>query len=270
MRIKKLTLFTCIILLLVSCNKNPFTGNSTMAFVSNEELFAASFAQYDQFLKENKVVEGTNDAKMIKRVGQRIAMAAERWLNANGYENYLKDYQWEYHLVNDETVNAWCMPGGKIVFYTGILPIAKTETGVAAIMGHEVVHALANHGQQRMSAGMLQQMGAVAGNLAINDPESRDMFNQAYGIGSQLGGILPFSRKHESQADEAGQILMAVAGYDPEEAAKLWERMKAAGGEAPPEFMSTHPSNETRINNLMANAQKAKDEAAKFGVTSFN
>ncbi|WP_335975250.1 M48 family metallopeptidase [Gaetbulibacter jejuensis] len=258
------------VLLFLSCATNPFTGKKTMAFVSNDQLFPSSFSQYDQFLTENKVVTGTADAEMIKRVGQRIAVAAERWLNANGYEGYLKDYQWEYNLVNDETVNAWCMPGGKIVFYTGILPIANGETGVAAIMGHEVSHALANHGQQRMSAAYIQQGLAVAGNFAIKDEQTRNIFNQSYGIGSNVLGMLPFSRSHETQADEIGQMIMAIAGYNPDECAELWKRMQAqSGGQAPPEFLSTHPSNETRIANLTKNAAKAKAEAKKFGVTSF-
>lgn len=149
------TIITVIVFL--SCATNPFTGKKTMALIPNSQLFPTAFQQYDQFLTENKVVKGTNDAQMITRVGQRIAVAAERWLDANGHQGYLKDYKWEYTLVDDKTVNAWCMPGGKIVFYTGILPIANGETGVAAIMGHEVAHALANHGQQRMSAGLIQQ-----------------------------------------------------------------------------------------------------------------
>lgn len=259
-----------IIALFLSCTTNPFTGNKTLALVPNSQLFPTAFAQYDQFLTENNVITGTADAEMIKRVGQRIAVAAERWLNANGHQGYLEDYKWEYNLVNDKTVNAWCMPGGKIVFYTGILPIAQNETGVAAIMGHEVAHALANHGQQRMSAGMLQQLGAVAGNVAIKDAQTRDIFNQAYGIGSTVGVMLPFSRSHESQSDEIGLYLMAIAGYNPDEGAELWKRMKAnSGGQAPPEFLSTHPSNDTRIANLQAWAPKAKAEAKKFGITSF-
>jgi predicted Zn-dependent protease len=206
---------------------------------------------------------------MITKVGQRISSAAERWLTANGYPGYLKDYKWEYHLVNDETVNAWCMPGGKIVFYTGILPITQTETGVAVVMGHEVAHALADHGAQRMSAGTLQQLGAVAGNIAIKDDQTRNTFNQAYGVGSTVGLMLPFSRSHETEADRIGLQIMAIAGYDPAEAAELWKRMQARGGEAPPEFLSTHPSNETRIANLTAWAPEAKAEAKKFGVTKF-
>lgn len=270
MRIKKILLVFCIIALIVACKTNPFTGKKTIALVSNSQLFPTSFAQYNQFLSENKVVTGTEEARMITRVGQRISVAAERWLNANGYEGYLNDYKWEYNLVNDETKNAWCMPGGKIVFYTGIMPIAANETGVAAIMGHEVAHALGNHGQQRMSAGLLQQLGAVAGNVAISDPQKRDMFNQAYGIGTTVGVMLPFSRNHETEADQIGLYLMAVAGYNPDEAADLWRRMKAdSNGQAPPEFLSTHPSTDTRIKNLEKWAPLAKQEAAKFGVTSF-
>ncbi|MDT0540884.1 M48 family metallopeptidase [Croceitalea sp. P059] len=267
---RKLFLTIAIFFAVVACKTNPFTGKKMLNFYGNQQIFPMAFAQYDQFLTENKVITGTKDAQMITNVGQRIAKAAETWLNANGHPGYLKDYKWEYNLVNDETVNAWCMPGGKIVFYTGILPITQTETGVAVVMGHEVAHALADHGAQRMSAGTLQQIGAVAGNVAIQDPEKRNMFNQAYGVGSQLGVMLPFSRSHETEADNIGLHIMAIAGYDPYEAAELWKRMKAnSGGEAPPEFMSTHPSNDTRINNLTAWAPLAKEEAAKFGVTSF-
>ena len=253
-----------------ACKTNPFTGQKTLNFYPNSQIFPMAFAQYDEFLKENNVVEGTADVKMITSVGQRIASAAERWLTANGYPGYLKDYKWEYHLVKDSTVNAWCMPGGKIVFYTGILPICQGETGIAVVMGHEVAHALADHGAQRMSAGTLQQLGAVAGNIAIQDPTKRNVFNQAYGISSTVGVMLPFSRSHETEADRIGLQIMAIAGYNPDEAAELWKRMQAkAGGQAPPEFLSTHPSNETRIQNLTEWAPLAKAEAKKFGVTSF-
>lgn len=238
--------------------------------VPNSQILPMAFQEYDQFLTENKVVTGTADAAMIKNVGQKISAAAERYLTANGYAGYLTDYEWEYNLVDDPAVNAWCMPGGKIVFYTGILPITQGEAGVAAVMGHEVAHALANHGQQRMSAGQLQQLGAVAGNVALsNDPKNQSIFNQAYGIGSQLGVMLPFSRSHETEADRIGLTLMAIAGYDPIVGAQLWERMSAQGGEAPAEILSTHPSNETRIANIKEWAPEAKAEARKFGVTTF-
>ncbi|WP_353777612.1 M48 family metalloprotease [Winogradskyella sp. 3972H.M.0a.05] len=258
------------VVLFFSCATNPFTGKKTLAFVPNSTLFPTAFSQYSQFLSENKVVTGTKDADMIKRVGQRIAVAAERWLNANGQQGYLKDYKWEYNLVDDKTVNAWCMPGGKIVFYTGILPIAQNETGVAAIMGHEVAHALANHGQQRMSAAYIQAGIGIAGNVLIKDDQTRNIFNQSYGIGSNVGFMLPFSRSHETESDRIGLRLMALAGYNPDEAAELWKRMKAnSGGQAPPQFLSTHPSNDTRIANLTKWAPEAKAEARKFGVTDF-
>jgi predicted Zn-dependent protease len=270
MKLKKsLSIFT-FVLVLGSCATNPFTGKQTLALVPNSQILPMAFQQYDEFLSANKVINGTADAKMIKSVGQKISVASERYLTANGYAGYLKDYKWEYNLVEDSAVNAWCMPGGKIVFYTGILPIAAGEAGVAAIMGHEVAHALANHGQQRMSAGQLQQIGAVAGNIALsNDPKYQNIFNQAYGIGSTVGVMLPFSRSHESEADRIGLTLMAIAGYDPIVGARLWERMSQAGGATPPEFLSTHPSNETRINNIMQWAPEARAEAKKYGVTTF-
>lgn len=268
---KKNLIYLALLGLLVACTTNPFTGQKTLALVPNSQIFPMSFQQYGQFLSENKVVTGTADAHRITQVGQKIAVAAERWLNANGYAGYLKDYQWEFKLVEDPTINAWCMPGGKIVFYTGILPVANTEARIAAIMGHEVAHALANHGQQRMSADQLQALGAVAGNIALaNDPEYQNIFNTAYGVGTTVGVMLPFSRNHETEADRIGLTLMAIAGYDPLEAAELWKRMKQAGsGQEPPQFLSTHPSSDTRIKNITTWAEQAKIEARKFGVTSF-
>ncbi len=258
--------------IVVSCKTNPFTGQRNLNFVSNDQLFPSSFEQYDQFLAENKVVTGTAEASMVKRVGAKIETAAERYLDANGYEGFLEGFKWEYNLVQDEAVNAFAMPGGKIVFYTGIMPIAEGETGIAVVMAHEIAHALADHGAQRMSAAQLQQLGAVAGTVAVSgkSQETQQIFAQAYGLGTQLGVMLPFSRKHESEADRIGINLMAIAGYDPDEASKLWERMAAqSGGQSQPEFLSTHPSNETRINNLRQWAPEAKAEAKKYGVTSF-
>jgi predicted Zn-dependent protease len=266
----KLLLITAL-LAASACATNPFTGKKTMALVPNSQILPMAFAQYDKFLSENKVITGTAEADMIKRVGLRISKAAERWLDANNYQGYLKDYKWDYNLVEDKAINAWCMPGGKIVFYTGILPIADNETGIAAIMGHEVAHALANHGQQRMSAGVVQQLGAVAGNVAIKDEQKRNLFNKYYGVGSTVLGVLPFSRSHEAEADRIGIYIMAIAGYNPDEASKLWERMKANGNgkKGPPEFLSTHPSHDSRIANLRTLASAARTEAKKFGVTSF-
>ncbi|MCC1483736.1 M48 family metallopeptidase [Winogradskyella immobilis] len=257
--------------LFFSCATNPFTGKKTIALVSNNQLFPSSIAQYNQVKSESKIITGTKDAEMIRRVGQRIATAAERWLDANGYQGYLNNYKWEYSLIDSDQVNAWAMPGGKIAFYTGILPIAENETGVAAIMGHEVAHALANHGQQRISKGELQKyigLGVAVGTSG-QSAEAQQAWMQAYGVGSTLG-ILAYSRKHETESDAIGIKLMAIAGYNPDEASELWKRMKAkSGGQAPPIFLSTHPSNDSRIQNLKNLSQEAKNEAKKYGVTSF-
>ncbi len=257
-----------------SCKTNPFTGKKTLNSQKNESLFPMAFQQYNQFLNENKVIKGTKDALMITQVGQRIAKASEIWLNSLGYEGYLKDYKWEYNLVDDKAVNAWCMPGGKIVFYTGILPIAENETAIATIMGHEVAHALADHGAQRMTAAKIQQFTAQA--IAIGtqvggtSSQNQELIMQAYGMGSQLGAMLPFSRSHETEADEIGLILMAIAGYNPEEAPRLWERMKKnSRGVEPAEILSTHPSNDSRIDNLKALVPGAIAKAGTFGVNSF-
>lgn len=256
--------------LIIACATNPFTGKKTMALVGNNEIFPSAFQQYSQFLSENKVITGTADAKKIETIGTKIKVAAERWLTANGHADYLDGYQWEYKLVESKDVNAWCMPGGKIVFYTGILPICKTDAGIACVMGHEVSHALANHGQQRMSAGLLQQLGGVGVAVATGgkSEETQQIAMTAYGAATQLGGMLPFSRAHETEADQIGLLLMAIAGYNPDESVVFWERMSAnAGGNKPPEFMSTHPADETRIANLRALIPQVKAEAAKFGVT---
>jgi predicted Zn-dependent protease len=270
MKKNKIIVGVGIIALVVACAKNPFTGKNTLALVSNSEILPSAFQQYNQFLTENKVITGTAEARRVETIGTKIKVAAERWLTANGQAGYLNDYRWEYKLVDSKDVNAWCMPGGKIVFYTGILPICKDDAGMATVMGHEVSHALANHGQQRMSAGLIQQLGGAGVAVATGnkDPKTQQLAMTAYGAATQFGGMLPFSRSHESEADMIGLTLMAIAGYNPEESISFWERMSAnSGGNAPPEFMSTHPSDATRIANLKALIPQAKAEAAKFGVT---
>ena len=269
MKSLKIIVVAALGVLIYSCATNPFTGQSTMALVSNSEILPSAFQQYSQFLSENKVVSGTADAKKVENIGTKIKVAAERWLNANGQAGYLNDYRWEYKLVESKDVNAWCMPGGKIVVYSGILPITKDDAGLATVLGHEVSHALANHGQQRMSAGLLQQLGGAGVAIATGgkSAETQQMAMQAYGAASQVGGMLPFSRNHETEADKIGLILMAIAGYNPDRAIDFWSRMSAnAGGNAPPEFLSTHPADATRIANIRALIPQAKAEAAKFGV----
>ena len=272
MKYKSLVISALLFGIVFSCAKNPFTGKNTLALVPNSEILPSAFQQYGQFLTENKVISGTSDAKRVELVGTKIKDAAEKWLNANGYQGYLKEYQWEYKLVNSKEVNAWCMPGGKIVVYSGTLPITKDEAGLATVLGHEVSHALANHGQQRMSAGLLQQLGSAGVQAAVGTKtaQTQQIAMTAYGAVTQYGGMLPFSRSHESEADKIGLTLMAIAGYNPEQAVVFWERMSAnaaASGQAPPEFASTHPSDATRIADLKALIPQAKAEAAKFGVT---
>lgn len=259
----------CLFGILFSCSTNPFTGKSSLNFVSNSQLFPSSFQQYGTFLKENKVITGTADAQRVENVGMKIKAAAERWLKANGHSEHLNGYQWEYKLIENKEVNAWCMPGGKIVVYSGILPVTKDDAGLATVMGHEVAHALANHGAQRMSAEQLQQLGSVGVAVATGSKsaEQQQMWQEYYGLGSQVGVMLPFSRSHESEADKIGLTLMAIAGYNPETAILFWERMSASSsGNKPPEFMSTHPADATRIANLKRLIPEAKAEALKFGV----
>lgn len=256
-------------LLVSACATNPITGKQTLNFVSNSELFPTSFQQYNTFLTENKVITGTADAKRVENVGMKIKAAAEKYLAYLGQSQYLKDYRWEYKLVENKEVNAWCMPGGKIVVYSGILPITQDEAGLATVMGHEVSHALANHGAQRMSAAQLQQIGSAALDAATSNKSdaTRQIFAQAYGVGSEVGVMLPFSRSNETEADKIGLTLMAIAGYNPDDAISFWTRMSAkSGAGGTPEFMSTHPSDATRIANLKSLIPEAKATALKVGV----
>lgn len=265
---KKIKFFALLItgFLLCTCTSNPLTGKSTMALVGNASLFPSSFQQYQQFLDESRVVTGTPEALMVERLGKRIKEAAELWLAHEGHPEYLDGYQWEYHLVLSDEVNAWCMPGGKIVVYTGILPVTQTEDALAVVMGHEVAHALLNHGQQRMSADILQQLGAAGLGIATmnKSEETQQLAMTAYGAGSALFGTLPFSRKHETEADHYGLILMAIAGYDPDAAIPFWQRM-AVMGSSGPEFLSTHPSHDTRIRDLQGWVGEAKETASLLG-----
>src|SRR3970040_1308411 len=269
MKKQSILLGICTIGLLFSCATNPITEKKTLNFVSNSELFPSSFQQYGTFLKENKVIAGTADANRVEKVGAKIKLAAEKYVAYLGQPEYLKDYRWEYKLIENKEVNAWCMPGGKIVVYSGILPITKDDAGLATVMGHEVSHALANHGAQRMSASQLQQLGAVGVAVATGSKsaEQQQMWQQYYGIGSQVGVMLPFSRNHESEADKIGLTLMAIAGYNPELAIFFWERMAASSsGNKTPEFFIPPPADATRIANLRKLIPEAKAEALKFGV----
>lgn len=239
-------------LTLAACSSVPVTGRRQLSIIPQSQMLSMSFSQYDQFLKENKLSSDAENTAMVKRVGGRIQDAVVKFAAMKGFSDRIAKYQWAFNLVDSKDVNAWCMPGGKVVIYTGILPITKDETGLAVVMGHEIAHAVAEHGGERMSQGLITQLGGVALSAALQDKpqQTQQLWMSAFGAGAQLGVLLPFSRKHESEADHMGLIFMALAGYDPNEAVPFWQRMSAGGGQKPPEFMSTHPSDETRIADL--------------------
>jgi predicted Zn-dependent protease len=263
--LQKITTFIIFSVLLVACSKNALTGKKQLTLLPESELQTMATGEYQKFLSTNKVVGTTTnkDAQMVNRVGVRIVKAVESYYAEKGMSDKLTGFKWETNLVDDKAVNAWCMPGGKIVVYTGILPITQNEAALAAVMGHEVSHALMQHGNQRMSQGLLAQVGQVALAVAVaNKPqETQNLFLGAYGAGAQIGILLPFSRKHELEADRYGLIFTAMAGYNPQEAIGLWERMeKLSAGQKPPEFLSTHPTEGRRIEQL----QKYMPEALGY------
>lgn len=237
-------------LTLYYCSKVPITGRSQLNLIPSSEINSLSFQQYDEFLKQNKLSTDVQKTAMVKQVGQNIQKAVEDYFAMHNISKELEGYAWEFNLIESEEVNAWCMPGGKVVVYTGLLPVTEDETGLSVVMGHEIAHAIAKHGNERMSQGLLQQLGGVALSVAIKDePElTQNLFMAAYGVGTTVGVMLPFSRTHESEADRLGLIFMAMAGYNPNAAVDFWTRMSAKkGGTEPPEFLSTHPSDATRI-----------------------
>lgn len=254
------------VVFLTGCATNQVTGRKQLILLPEAELQSLAGQQYKQFLTGNKIVASNvnKDAEMVRRVGTRIAYAITKYYESQGKGNILDGYTWEFNLVDNKDVNAWCMPGGKVVVYTGLLPVTQNEAALAVVMGHEIAHAISLHGNERMSQGVLQQLGGVALSIAVaNKPaETQNIFLQSYGIGSTVLGTLPFSRKQETESDRFGLIFSAMAGYNPNEAIPFWQRMAKAGsgGQKPPEFLSTHPSDETRI----ANMQKFIPEAMKY------
>jgi predicted Zn-dependent protease len=249
------------------------TGKRTLALVGNSDLFPQSFAAYQEVLDESTVISPNDPyparaqaAQMVKRVGENISAAAATWVTSIGQADYLRDYEWEYHLIESDEINAWCMPGGKIAVYTGILPITANEAALAVVLGHEVSHALLNHGQQSQSVGVLQQVGATAiGVLTANKSETVQAAAQTvYGAGSNVGVALPFSRENENEADHYGLILMAIAGYNPEDAVPFWERMASLSDGSNPEFLSTHPADENRIKKNKNWIPEAEQKAAEI------
>lgn len=250
---KKPIVFGLLVLFSFSCKTVPLTGRKQFALIPNNEITAMSADQYAQVLKTGPLSSNQQYTAQVKRVGNKIKTAVEKYLTDNGHADLLQGFAWEFNVIAEPTVNAWAMPGGKVAFYEGIMPVCGDDAGVAVVMGHEVAHAIASHGNERMTQGMAQQMGGIALALALQEKpaETQALFMTAYGVGSHYGGVLPFSRLQESEADQLGIIFMAIAGYDPREAPKFWERMSASSsGGAPPEIMSTHPSDERRIRDL--------------------
>lgn len=250
----KVVAWAGLLLVLAGCSEVPITGRRQLNLVPDDLINSMSVQQYSQFLAESKLSTDTRQAAMVRNVGQRIVKAVNEYCQKHCDENPFAGYEWEFNLVEDKAVNAFAMPGGKVVVYSGILPVTQTEPGLATVVGHEIAHVFAKHGNERMSQQLLVQMGGTALSVALREePEqTRNLFMTSYGLGAQIGLLLPYSRKHETEADRLGLIFMAMAGYDPREAVTFWQRMEAAneGAAAPPEFLSTHPVYETRIRNI--------------------
>lgn len=236
-----------------SCYTNPVTGRSSVNLVDESTMRTMATQQYATFLSQNPAVPATSsrDAEMVQRVGSRLASAVQTYLAEKGQSSLIAGYNWEFHLVNNKEANAWCMPGGKVVVYSGIMPLVQNEAGLAVVLGHEIAHAISRHSNERMSQELLAQMGGEALSVALaNKPaQTQNIFASLYGVGSQLG-TLAYSRKQESEADHIGLIFMAIAGYNPNEAVPFWQRMTAQGGNKPPEILSTHPADATRIRDI--------------------
>lgn len=261
--IKRLIIFSLLGLIVYACAKVAVTGRQQLSLVSNAEIIPMANQQYDSVVKTADLSDNRQHVTMVKSVGSRIQRAVERYMAEHNASDELAGFQWEFNVIDDpKTVNAWCMPGGKVAFYSGIMPICKDEAGVAVVMGHEVAHAVANHARERMSQGLVANglLGTLGAALGQNPTLTKQLFFQAVGVGAQVG-MLKFSRQHESEADKIGLIFMAMAGYDPHEAPSFWERMSSqSGGAEPPEWLSTHPSHGSRISDL----NDAIPEAMKY------
>lgn len=256
--------FTVAAAFLYGCGNVPITERKQLLLLPESTMESMALQEYQTFLTSNKVVAQTTskDADMVKRVGQRIANSVTQYMNQKGQGASIANYKWEFNLVDSKEVNAWCMPGGKVVVYTGLLPVTQNETALACVMGHEIAHAIARHGNERMSQQMVAQGIQVAGSLALGkNPTAVNLFNQAVGVGGNVG-ILAFSRQNELEADHMGVIFMAMAGYNPQEAIPFWQRMAqmSASSSKPPEFLSTHPSDERRVAQL----QQLMPEAMQY------
>lgn len=257
-----LSCLSSLLLLLNACGNVPLTGRKQILLVSDQEVLTLSLQQYDEFIKTAPKSTDKANTAMVQKAGKNIANAVESYLKENGMENLISDYKWEFNLVKSSDVNAFCMPGGKIVIYEGILPITQDETGLAVVMGHEVAHAVAKHANERMSQQVLSQYGSTALGMVLDGKSAgvQQAASAVYGLGSQYGIMLPYSRKQELEADHLGLVFMAMAGYNPEMAEAFWRRMSSNSSKNASEFTSTHPSDETRIKQI----QKDLPEATKY------
>jgi len=250
-------------LTLGGCGIVPITGRRQLSLIPGQQLTSMGLNTYQEFLANHEVITGTPEARMVQRVGLRVSSAVDAYLRRNNLTQKLDGVSWEFNLVQDKAANAWVLPGGKVAVYTGIMPVAQNETGLAVVLGHEIAHMVADHGNERMSQALLTQMGGVALQTALSEQPSQtqELLMAAFGLGAQVGFLLPYSRLQESEADHLGLIFMAMAGYDPRAAVDFWQRMAKQGdGSSPPAFLSTHPSGAERI----ADIKKYMPEALKY------
>ena len=264
-RIRQSFLLSACLLLMIflGCTTVPITGRSQFNTVPDSVINSMALQEYNTFLgsPENKLSTDPEKTAMVQRVGERIADAVELYMNEHDLADRIADYEWEFNLIESDQKNAWAMPGGKVVVYTGILEVAQDDAGLAVVMGHEIAHAIARHGSERMTQGLTIALGGVALDKALEDEPSatRNIFLTSYGVGTTVAIMLPYSRTHETEADRLGLIFMAMAGYAPEEAVGFWQRMaQSKDGSAPPEFLSTHPADETRIRNIKSDLYEAR------------
>ncbi len=246
----KLMLLICMLPFLVGCGKVAITGRSQLNLVPDSMVNSMALQEYTTFLSENKTAANPAHSEQVRRVGTRLAQAVEKYCRDNNMMDTIAGFDWQFNTIESDEVNAWCMPGGKIVVYTGILPITPNDEGLAVVLAHEIAHAVARHGSERMSQSLLYEMGGMALSKAVetSPAATQELFMQSYGLGAQIGVLLPYSRLHEKEADRLGLIFMAMAGYNPRTAVDFWTRMSAAKeGAAPPELLSTHPADATRI-----------------------
>jgi predicted Zn-dependent protease len=260
---KTVVVIAAAVATLVACHKNAITGSNNLTLIPESELIGMSKTEYQTFLAQHPPLPASDErVQLVRRCGQRIQKAVEEYYAQKKLSSELEGFAWEFNVVDENTVNAWCMPGGKVVVYTGLLPVTGDEQSLAIVMGHEIAHAIARHGNQRMSQGLLVQLGGAALSVALSQkPQvTQQLFQQAYGVSTTLG-VLSYSRKQETEADKMGLVFAAMAGYNPEAAINFWQRMaEQSKGQAPPEFLSTHPSDERRINDL----KKFMPEAKKY------